>query len=155
MFCPVKYTSLDGYLQLNVETKCRWTIKLEKLMRRVLTFLFLMHSLSTPLKTSENHKVFWCFPGVEKEYIGSKWVKILEKLILSNKIQIFLHKLLDDHDTGISRWNPTDPKKYDVVYYHYIICFHQFSEIIIGCNTTYHTNICQNKENCSVVATFL
>ena len=26
-----------------------------------------------PLKTSENHKVFWCFQGVEKGCIGNKW----------------------------------------------------------------------------------
>ena len=26
-----------------------------------------------PLKTSKNHKVFWCFQGVEKGCIGSKW----------------------------------------------------------------------------------
>ena len=28
-----------------------------------------------PLKTSENHKVFWCFQGVEKGCIGDKWFK--------------------------------------------------------------------------------
>ena len=28
-----------------------------------------------PLKTSEHGKVFWCFQGVEKGYIGTKWVK--------------------------------------------------------------------------------
>ena len=27
------------------------------------------------LKTSENLTVFWCFQGVEKGYIGNKWVK--------------------------------------------------------------------------------
>ena len=30
-----------------------------------------------PLKTSENRKVFWCFQGVEKVYIGNKWVKTI------------------------------------------------------------------------------
>ena len=30
-----------------------------------------------PLKTSVNYKVFWCFQGVEKEWIGNKWVKTL------------------------------------------------------------------------------
>ena len=29
-----------------------------------------------PLKTSENSKVFWCFQGVEKGYIGNEWVNI-------------------------------------------------------------------------------
>ena len=28
-----------------------------------------------PLKTSENRKVFCCFPGVEKGCIGNEWVK--------------------------------------------------------------------------------
>ena len=28
-----------------------------------------------PLKTSENHKVFLCFQGLEKGYIGKKCVK--------------------------------------------------------------------------------
>ena len=32
--------------------------------------LFLYH-----LKTWENCKIFWCFWGVEKEYIGNNWVK--------------------------------------------------------------------------------
>ena len=27
-----------------------------------------------PLKTSENRKVLWCFQGVQKGYIGNKWV---------------------------------------------------------------------------------
>ena len=27
-----------------------------------------------PLKTSENCKVFWCFQGLEKGYIGNEWV---------------------------------------------------------------------------------
>ena len=39
-----------------------------------LTHLFTMHPFSTPLKTSENRKVFGCFQGVEKGYIGKKWV---------------------------------------------------------------------------------
>ena len=33
-----------------------------------------MHPFSTPLKTSENRKVF-CFQGVEKGCIGNEWVK--------------------------------------------------------------------------------
>ena len=28
-----------------------------------------------PLKISENFTEFWCFQGVEKGYIGNKWVK--------------------------------------------------------------------------------
>ena len=35
-----------------------------------------MHPFSSPLKTSENRKVFWCFQGVEKGSIGNKWVKV-------------------------------------------------------------------------------
>ena len=29
-----------------------------------------------PLKISENLTVFWCFQGVEKEWIGNEWVKL-------------------------------------------------------------------------------
>ena len=32
-------------------------------------------TLSLPLKTSENYKVFWCFQWVEKVCIGNKWTK--------------------------------------------------------------------------------
>ena len=31
------------------------------------------------LKTSENLKVFWCFQGIQKGYIESKWVKKIHK----------------------------------------------------------------------------
>ena len=31
-----------------------------------------------PLKTSENHTVFWCFQGVEKGCIGNEWVNSVE-----------------------------------------------------------------------------
>ena len=30
-----------------------------------------------PFKASETRKVFWCFQGVEKGCIWSKWVKVL------------------------------------------------------------------------------
>ena len=33
------------------------------------------NSVLYPLKTSENHKVFWYFQGVEKGCFGNKWVK--------------------------------------------------------------------------------
>ena len=39
-----------------------------------LTRFFPMHPFLYPLKISENHKVFWCFQGVEKGCIGYKWV---------------------------------------------------------------------------------
>ena len=39
------------------------------------------------LKTSENRKAFWCFQGVEKGCIGSKWVRIeYDKTIAIAKI---------------------------------------------------------------------
>ena len=31
-----------------------------------------------PLKTSENFKIFWCFQGVEKGFIGSRWVTSID-----------------------------------------------------------------------------
>ena len=42
---------------------------------QLLTHSFQMHPFSTPLKTSENRKIFYCFLGVEKGCIGNKWVK--------------------------------------------------------------------------------
>ena len=33
-----------------------------------------------PLKTSENRKIFWCFPGVEKGFVGNKWVNTYFKV---------------------------------------------------------------------------
>ena len=47
-----------------------------------------------PLKTSENHKVFWCFQGVEKGSIVNKWVKLRakpfkEKIGRVSKLSVF------------------------------------------------------------------
>ena len=51
-----------------------------------------------PLKTSEKRKVFWCFQGVEKGYIGKKWVKWANinnnDLLLSGWIQTRAPNLL-------------------------------------------------------------
>ena len=41
----------------------------------ILTHSFPMHPFSTPLITSENRWVFWCFQGVEKGCTGNEWVK--------------------------------------------------------------------------------
>ena len=41
-----------------------------------------------PLKTSENFTVFSCFHGVEKEYIGSKWVDQLWQKVGTLKEEI-------------------------------------------------------------------
>ena len=37
-----------------------------------------------PLKTSDNLTVFLCFQGVEKGWIGNKWVKYGEKFLIQN-----------------------------------------------------------------------
>ena len=37
--------------------------------------MFPLHPFSTVMKTSENHKVFWCFQEVEKGCIGNELVK--------------------------------------------------------------------------------
>ena len=50
-----------------------------------------MRPFSTPVKTSESRKVFWCFQGVEKGCIGNECVKEpkiksdKENLIICNK----------------------------------------------------------------------
>ena len=49
-----------------------------------------------PLKTSENHKVFWCFQGLEKGCIGNKWVKNHIRLITSTSARICRIKWVED-----------------------------------------------------------
>ena len=47
-----------------------------------------------PLKTSKNPKVFWCFQGVEKGSIGSKWVKMVKlSVIIPSQKQPFAEVL--------------------------------------------------------------
>ena len=36
------------------------------------------------LKTSENLTAFWCFQGLEKGYIGNKWVKDKQSSLVGN-----------------------------------------------------------------------
>ena len=46
-----------------------------------------------PLKISENSKVFFCFPGVEKGCIGNEWVKEFVKhgYILTALVDMIRH----------------------------------------------------------------
>ena len=44
------------------------------------------------LKTSENHKVCWCFQGAEKECIGSKWINYVG-LDLRNETKLLMFML--------------------------------------------------------------
>ena len=64
----------------------------------ILTHLFPMQPFSTPplQKTSENHKVFGRFLGVEKGCTGNKWVNILQNYA-SNTVE--KQKLLNDDIT--------------------------------------------------------
>ena len=48
-----------------------------------------MHPFSTPLKT-ENRKIFWCFQGVEKGYIGNKWVKYEDTTLQTMSIKVLI-----------------------------------------------------------------
>ena len=43
-----------------------------------------------PLKTLENHTIFWCFQGVQKGCIGNKWVKAW---FCNNNYPIILNQL--------------------------------------------------------------
>ena len=49
---------------------------------KILTHSFPMDPFSTPLRTSENRKIFWYFQGVEKRCIGSRWVKFIISLMI-------------------------------------------------------------------------
>ena len=67
------------------EVKSRTDVNFFLVGVRLLSLVFLYsgtnltHLLNAPflypLKTSENHKVFWYFQWVEKESIGNEWVK--------------------------------------------------------------------------------
>ena len=48
-----------------------------------------MHPFSTPLKT-ENRKIFLCFQGVEKGYIGNKWVKYEDTTLQTMSIKVLI-----------------------------------------------------------------
>ena len=52
----------------------------------ILNHSFPMQPFSTPLKTSENLRVFWCFQGVEKGCIGNDWVKYKKRSHLFSAI---------------------------------------------------------------------
>ena len=41
------------------------------------------------MKISENRKVFWCFEGVEKGYIGNEWVKNYRGVIVDPGSYVF------------------------------------------------------------------
>ena len=60
--------------------------KTEKCTRNLLTHL---HPFSTPLKTSENLTVFWCFQGLEEGCIGSKCVNSF----LANSLNVYPLKI--------------------------------------------------------------
>ena len=47
-----------------------------------------------PLKTSKKHKVFWCFQGVDKEYIGNEWVNNFSRLFILSFNEVFQQKFL-------------------------------------------------------------
>ena len=71
------------WLQLALRVRdCRQISLLIILSKMVFVLLFIINSLvpNAPflhlLKTSENHKLFWCFQGAEKGCIGYKWVNI-------------------------------------------------------------------------------
>ena len=68
-----------------------------------------------PLKTSENRKVFWCFQGVEKGYIGNKWVNSTSrsnysspmKNTVRNKMNHVLRSQIPSLSFLINYWHQT------------------------------------------------
>ena len=60
-----------------------WNKRMDKLLQniRYINPCVLNAPFLYPLKTSENLKVFWYFPGVEKGCIGNEWVKVSWKII--------------------------------------------------------------------------
>ena len=55
-----------------------------------------------PLKTLENHRVFWCFLGVEKGCIVNKWVKHQTIILQSLKMVAYQCVILQQHPQTIT-----------------------------------------------------
>ena len=51
--------------------------KSQRWLKCWLTHLLPTHTYSIPWKHQQNLRFFWCFQGVEKRYIGNKWVKFV------------------------------------------------------------------------------
>ena len=47
-----------------------------------------------PLKASENRKVFWCFQGVEKGYIGKNGLNL--KNLMDNEVLLLILNISSD-----------------------------------------------------------
>ena len=56
-----------------------------------------------PLKTSETHKVFWCFPGLEKGCIGNEWVKKFHSLFINNKLFFYKQHFFKQRQAEIGK----------------------------------------------------
>ena len=54
-----------------------------------------MHPFSTPLKASENRKVFWCFQGVEKGYIGKNVLNV-KNLMMDYEVLLLILNISSD-----------------------------------------------------------
>ena len=55
-----------------------------------------MHPFSTPIKASENPKVFWCFQGVEKGYIGKNGLNLKYLMIDNNEVLLLMLNISSD-----------------------------------------------------------
>ena len=62
-----------------------------QMLNSVLTHLVSNAPFLYSLKTSENCKVFWCFQGVQKEYIGNKWVNLMAYELFLQKTSQFVN----------------------------------------------------------------
>ena len=63
-----------------------------------------------PLKTSEKHKIFWCFQGVERLCIGNEWVtwnKYQLKVYVLLKADGCIMRLIISTASGFSLWGGT------------------------------------------------
>ena len=74
-----------------------------------------MHTFFTPWK--QNRKVFWCFQGVDKGYIGKEWVNYVTVFLIF--IHLDLMKLKRQNTTkqvsGGNKRNESTSKKSDAL----------------------------------------
>ena len=75
VFYPVKCANIDSVSLSSTTSPLLDILDFSYALGLIIVNLFLPNApILYPLKASENHKVFWCFQGIEKGCIGNEWV---------------------------------------------------------------------------------
>ena len=93
-----------GYRQLSKFINIKYNLTVSKEQLRKCPNPFVPNaSFLYPLETSENRKIFWCFQGVEKGYIGNKWIKVVDP----DGVRERLKKLIPEVNYVLKFWGWT------------------------------------------------